>query len=73
MHYYAEDHQVNEHGKKVLQSSLVQLNVYSPSFSEFHSAKDDIDALAAEIEGAGAGKEQNKSKSKKKKVKKEYE
>ncbi|XP_048052429.1 eukaryotic translation initiation factor 5B [Megalobrama amblycephala] len=36
-------------------------------------AKDDIDALAAEIEGAGAGKEQNKSKSKKKKVKKEYD
>ncbi|XP_043092756.1 eukaryotic translation initiation factor 5B isoform X2 [Puntigrus tetrazona] len=37
-------------------------------------AKDDgvdIDALAAEIEGAGAGKEQNKSKSKKKKGKKD--
>lgn len=35
-----------------------------------HSAKDDgvdIDALAAEIEGAGAAKEQNKGKSKKKK------
>lgn len=36
----------------------------------FSSAKDDgidIDALAAEIEGAGAAKEQSKGKSKKKK------
>nr|XP_009292016.1 eukaryotic translation initiation factor 5B isoform X2 [Danio rerio] len=34
-------------------------------------AKDELDALAAEIEGAGAGKEQSKSKSKKKKGKKD--
>ncbi len=53
-------------------SSVVKkCNVF---FSAFHSAKDDgvdIDALAAEIEGAGAGKEQSKPKSKKKKGKKD--